>query len=704
MAEFSGIPEYPTIKYDESYLDQQLKNAEGILGIKLEPENTLRKDLLTASPHDLRKDYPVAFDVYQKAVQFIAKEERGSSTHVNEILNFRSRVLEENLDRYINQHESSAPGEPTLRPYQMDVFNSITSALKEGKQEGYIKLPTGTGKTVLFTEFLEASRMKTLLVVPSQILVNQAGKEVKKFATSLDMGKIYAESNTHGKHVTITTYDSLVNKVASGEIDPKQYGLLILDEAHRALSDKRQEAVRKFTHSIKLGFTATPKFNEEKQVSKLLEHEIYAKSIEEAANEGIIAPFIPYIVETSLDLSNVSVNDGEYNQTELERAVNIQGRNQAAVEVYKSRPELSGKTGVAYCVGVDHARALASEFNEQGISAAVISGETSEKVREEILRDYKEGKIKMLCNADLLIEGFNEKQASVCLNLRPTKSIVIAEQRAGRVLRLDEENPEKIAYVVDFLDEGSSEKNRPVLFTDIVNMTAIEPTSSSTQSHPDEHGDSGPAQIIDVDGLEVKINVSLDDVLHVSNKNNVSEKAQAEVSEEEVKEIEVETPWHTWEEFRDEYKLPEELKPLVEHTVAWRPKFQRESQNENGETVVEYTPQAIESACSKIVMNEIVENINSLSKQSDVIPIAVIKVFMEEVMGTNPHMVKDFMQYLSSDERNNLSDPIVLRDKLEASNFVKELRKFTTRFKGNLGGSRFEIASKQARELLRFAA
>src|SRR5690606_19366160 len=161
----------------------------------------------------------------------------------------------------------------------------------------------------------------------------------------------------------------------------------------------------------------------------------------------------------------------------------------------------------------DHARALASEFNEQGISAAVISGETSEKVRKEILRDYKEGRIKMLCNADLLIEGFNEKQASVCLNLRPTKSIVIAEQRAGRVLRLDEENPEKIAYVVDFLDEGNSEKNRPVLFTDIVNMNAIEPTSSSTQSHPDEHGDSGPAQIIDVDGLEVKINVSLDDVL-----------------------------------------------------------------------------------------------------------------------------------------------------------------------------------------------
>lgn len=375
------------------------------------------------------------------------------------------------LDRYIIRHRERV-GDRTLRGRQLTVFEDMRDLLQNGDTEGYVKLPTGVGKTVLFTEFIEATRLKTLIVVPTTILVNQTGQRIQEFAQDLDFGKVYGASKRFGRQVTITTYQSLLRNLQNGKMSPEEYELLVLDEVHQSLTRKRAEAVGKFTNSIKLGFTATPKFSEDKNVQQLLNTEIHSMSIREAVEEDLLCSFSVFIAQSDIDLSSVSIaSSGEYNEEELQKAVDVYNRNKGAVDLYKKLFE--GQTAVVYCSGIRHAGNMAGLFREAGVSAGFISGKNTEKEKQEILRQFKSGEIKVLCNSDILIQGFDEPRASVCVNLRPTLSLVLAEQRGGRVLRKDQNNPQKHAYIVDFFDKTENGRNILVSFAQVAESVSI---------------------------------------------------------------------------------------------------------------------------------------------------------------------------------------------------------------------------------------
>src|SRR3989344_2856821 len=223
------------------------------------------------------------------------------------------------LDHYIDVHKSSVETDQTLRPKQLTVFEDLRTTLASGQSEGYIKLPTGTGKTVLFVEFAEAINLRTLAVVPTKLLVEQTEDKFDEFAEGLETGKIYTYAKEYGRPVTITTYNSLLTGIDNGTINPEDFDLLILDEAHRSLSDKRKDAVRKFTHAIKIGLSATPTYSVIKNLKNLLNNEIHSMTIKEAVEAGLLSPFSVYLAKTDIDISHVSVAaNGEYNEGQLE--------------------------------------------------------------------------------------------------------------------------------------------------------------------------------------------------------------------------------------------------------------------------------------------------------------------------------------------------------------------------------------------------
>lgn len=369
-----------------------------------------------------------------------------------------------NLDRYIGRHRADLD-KRTLYERQLTVFESMRDFIKDGETEGYVKLPAGVGKTVLFIEFIEATRLKTLIVVPTTILVNQTERRLRQFAEGLDVGKIYSAAKQFGKEVIITTYKSFVQNVNNGKLSPKDYELLVLDEFHEARSQIRTETAKKFTNSIKLGFSATPPVN-------TLFKEIHSMSIKEAVEEDLLCSFSVFIAQSDVDLTQVSFTSrGEYQEEELQKAIDVYNRNQGAVDIYKKM--FDGQTAVTYCVGIKHAGKMAELFREAGISAGVISGNNTDKEKEKLLEQFKNGEIKVLCNADILIRGFDEPRASVCLNLRPTLSAELAEQRGGRVLRKDPNNSQKYAYIVDFFDKTDNPRNLPIGFAQIAEGSQI---------------------------------------------------------------------------------------------------------------------------------------------------------------------------------------------------------------------------------------
>lgn len=290
----------------------------------------------------------------------------------------------------------------------------------------------------------------------------------------------------------------------------------MLDEVHKSLSKKRSEAVSKFTKSIKLGFTATPKFSADKNVKQLLNSEIHSMSIKETVEADLLSSFSVIVAQSDIDLTQVPVTStGDYQEEELQKAVDVYNRNQGAVDLYKKM--FDGKTAVAYCVGIKHSEKMAQLFREAGVPAGFISGKNTEKEQRELLRKFKTGEIKILCNADILIEGFDEPRASVCLNLRPTLSLIVAEQRGGRVLRKDPKDSKKHAYIVDFFDKTENGRNIPVSFAQIAEGVNIIAGTGSGGNGGGGGGDiiypPTKEEIITIPGLKVITNA--EEVLRV---------------------------------------------------------------------------------------------------------------------------------------------------------------------------------------------
>lgn len=422
-----------------------------------------------------------------------------------------------NLDRYIERHRRETD-QRTLTESQMTVFEALRDFIANGGTEGYVGLPTGWGKTVLFSELIEATGLKTIIVVPTRILVDQTGERLSEFAEGVDVGKIYSYAKEFDRQVTIITDASLARHIENGTLRPQEYPLLVLDEVHRLLSDKRSEAVRRFTNAIKIGFTATPRFSTDRYVGKLLNTEIHNMTVKEAVGEGLLCPLSAYIAQTEIDLTNVSVTrSGEYDEKELERAINVKARNQSAVELYQKM--FDGQRALVYCVGIQHAEEVAKLFIENGVPARHISGKQGRKEQDEIKEQFRSGEIRVLCNADILIEGFDEPRASVCLNLRPTLSWVVAQQRGGRVLRRDPNNPFKHAYVVDFVDQLTNWRNVPVTFAQAAEGALIvEKTPISVLQASDAAQSTGARQRLNIQEVNIsglKVFTDAEEVLRV---------------------------------------------------------------------------------------------------------------------------------------------------------------------------------------------
>lgn len=508
-------------------LGEQIKEVEKIVNneqkTSLLPLSEDKDVILNMPVEEIKQKYAVRYEAYLKLLR---EKKQGifnpnSESELQDIRKWLSSL--NSLDTYISDHKYGR--EVTLREQQLTVFEDLRNFVEAGGKEGYVKLPTGVGKTVLFTEFVEALDLKSLIVVPTKLLISQTGQKLEQFAPDLDVGRVYSGAKEHGRQVTVITYNSLVGQIKNGKLKPDDFDCVILDEVHVALSDIRQESIKQFTQALKIGFTATPEYSGDKKVSDLLPNAIHSMEIREAVEEGLLVSFSSILAKTQVDLSKVSVGEsnGEYDSLELERAINVVGRNKAAVDLYKNN--FNGKLAVAFCAGVLHATTLAQQFNEQDVAAAVISGEDSEKNQQDLRDKFQRGEIKVLCNADILVTGFDEPKAAVCLNLRPTRSRVVAEQRGGRVLRVDSTQNDKHAVVIDFIDSGLPENKQPILFAQIVGAAAVKPNDSFREAGQQPGGErnvkSKPLSIAHIPGLEVIVDT--EEIMRIVNKNEESE-------------------------------------------------------------------------------------------------------------------------------------------------------------------------------------
>src|SRR5829696_8007901 len=314
---------------------------------------------------------------------------------------------------------------------------------------------TGAGKTVAALGFVEASRTGGILILTHRRnLVDQFLGELKsrgyRDRISSPLLRNGSGEPTAGGPVTVETYQWFVRN--SGKVSDA-YTIVICDEAHTALGEKTSASIRQWLGPVFIGMTATGALIA-RHVTDLFPTQTSRFDLAQAARRGVIAPLrcvrIPPGVGVR-SIANVPLRRGEvdqdFDQEELAALLDQTPFNLAVADLYKTR--FKDLPGVVYSAGVKHAHNVAKAFQDAGMKAKAVSGETPKRELTRILAAYERAEIDVLVNAQLLAEGWNSPRATVCMHLAPTASRRVYQQRIGRIMRM---HPGKESgIVVDFV-------------------------------------------------------------------------------------------------------------------------------------------------------------------------------------------------------------------------------------------------------------
>lgn len=342
-----------------------------------------------------------------------------------------------------------------LRPYQAQLKAGVYQCWSSGHRNVLAVSPTGSGKTVLFSDILSEYQGASVAIAHRQELVAQisvalarehvrhgilAPKAVIREIVSLQMaevGRSYYEPNARCK---VAGVDTLTGH------DPKdpwcaQVGLWVQDEAHHLLLlNKWGKATQLFPNAYGLGVTATAVRADGKGLGResdgLMDSIVLGPTMRELILEGFLTPyriFAPPVVD--LDLSQVAITPGgDFSPEPLRNAVHASHIVGDVVEHYlRIAP---GKKGVTFAVDIEGAKQIAEAFNKAGVRAAIVSSKTAAKLRVQILRDFRNGLYDQLVNVDLFGEGFDLPAIEVVSFARPTASYGLYVQQFGRALRI----------------------------------------------------------------------------------------------------------------------------------------------------------------------------------------------------------------------------------------------------------------------------
>jgi ATP-dependent helicase IRC3 len=344
----------------------------------------------------------------------------------------------------------------TLRGYQQEAIDAVLAARREGVRRMLVCLPTGAGKTVVFSELARLARRQVLVLAHREELIGQARSKLEavlgdRHAVSIERG---AERACAEAKVLVCSIRSLHEERLSRVLRGRDVGLIIYDECHHAAADDNLRVLRQLGvfgenwNGTLLGFTATTARGDGQGLHEVFERIVYSRHLHEMIDDGYLAPLRGFRISTSADLTRLSAGGLDLREEELAAAVDIEERNAL---VARSIQELArDRRTIAFCVTVNHARNLSHALNILGVQAGIVHGAMSSEVRARALDDFRNGRTQVLTNVAVLTEGFDDPGTSCIAMARPTRSEGLYAQCVGRGTRLYP--GKKDCLILDFVD------------------------------------------------------------------------------------------------------------------------------------------------------------------------------------------------------------------------------------------------------------
>ncbi|CAN5493081.1 hypothetical protein BH11MYX1_BH11MYX1_10310 [soil metagenome] len=345
---------------------------------------------------------------------------------------------------------------PVLRPYQQEAIDAVIAARRGGLKRMVVCLPTGAGKTVIFSQLARMARKQVLVLAHREELLGQARD---KLANALEGTSVVAlergsERAAGGAKVLVASLRSLHEDRLAKVLEGRDFGLVIYDECHHAAADDNLRILRQLGsfertwEGTLLGFTATTTRGDGKGLDQVFERIVYSKTLPELIDDGYLAPLKGFRINTAADLTRLSASGADFRDDELEEAVDIQERNAL---VARSIQELArDRRTIAFCVTVNHARNLSRALNSIGVSAGIVHGGMASVDRAKALATFRAGRTQVIANVAVLTEGFDDPDVSCIAMARPTRSEGMYAQCIGRGTRLAVGKQD--CLILDFVD------------------------------------------------------------------------------------------------------------------------------------------------------------------------------------------------------------------------------------------------------------
>ncbi len=318
-----------------------------------------------------------------------------------------------------------------LRPYQQQLVNDIRLQYQMGRQSVLTVLPTGGGKTYIFSYIAHQSSIKgnrVLILVHRAELLDQASSSLRTMGVR--HGLIQAGRSMDLSHaVQVASVQTLARRL---HLLPRQFfQLMVVDEAHHTTAGTWAKVIEHFSPAAKLlGVTATPIRSDGRGLAEHYQAMVLGPTAQWLTDHGFLAS-ARVLAPPGFDVAGLRKRMGDFDAKQAEqRTTSIHGD---CLSHY--RRHLSGQTAIAFCCSVAHAEAVADLFNRHGITAASIDGSMDAARRRRLLGDLGDGRLKVLTSCSLIGEGVDVPSVAGCILLRPTTSVALHLQMIGRCLR-----------------------------------------------------------------------------------------------------------------------------------------------------------------------------------------------------------------------------------------------------------------------------
>lgn len=298
-----------------------------------------------------------------------------------------------------------------LRDYQQRAISDLRAVYARGRRAPCLVIPTGGGKTIIAAEIIRSAiargrrvlflAHRTELLEQSVLKLDAAGvSDVRMIQAARDLGRPDAP-------VTVASVPTMARRSTEIPAD-----LVVFDEAHHVVAKTWKQIADRYRHAAILGLTATPQRSDGSPLGDVFDALVVGATVRELTELGHLAPCRVWAPPNALESGELAVSP---------------------IDAYLEHGE--GQRAVVFCATVEHAQEIASSMVARGVATEVVHGGLAAASRSDVLKRFRAGVVRAVCNVHVLTEGWDDPACSVCILARKPQHAGTYLQMVGRVLR-----------------------------------------------------------------------------------------------------------------------------------------------------------------------------------------------------------------------------------------------------------------------------